>query len=42
MNLVFSKYYQKKISTEQVADYLGVKTNHISKYEALYLKGDSI
>ena len=41
MNLVFSKYYQKKISTEQVADYLGVKTNHMAQYEALYLKGDS-
>lgn len=41
MNLVFSKYYQKKISSEQVADYLGVKTNHISIYEAIYLKGDS-
>lgn len=39
MGLVFTKYYQQKISSEQVADYFGVKTNHIAKLESIYLNG---
>lgn len=39
MELVFTKYYQQKISTEQVADYLSIKSNQISKLEAVYWNG---
>ena len=35
MEMVFSKYYQNNISTEQLADYLGVKVSRISKMESL-------
>lgn len=35
LGLVFGKYYQKKISLEQVANYLGVKVKNIPGYEAL-------
>lgn len=39
MALVFSKHYQGKLSVEQVADYLGVKTNNVATLEALVLDG---
>lgn len=39
MGLVFTKFYQKKISPEQVADYFGIKSNQISKLESIYLNG---
>lgn len=35
MEMVFSQYYQNNISTEQLADYLGVKVSRISKMESL-------
>lgn len=39
MGLVFSKYYQKDISINQVSDYLGVKRNQIKKLESIYSNG---
>ena len=35
MEMVFSQYYQNNISTEQLADYLGVKVSRIPKMESL-------
>ena len=37
MALVFSKHYQGKLSVEQVADYLGVKTKSVARLEELVL-----
>mgnify|MGYP001561423362 CR=1 FL=1 len=37
LELVFSRYYQKRISTEQLADYLGVKVKNIMGIESLVL-----
>ncbi|MGH9834443.1 MAG: ImmA/IrrE family metallo-endopeptidase [Blastocatellia bacterium] len=38
LQLVFSKYYQGKLSLEQVADYLGVKTKSVAGLENLALR----
>ena len=35
MEMAFSQYYQNNISTEQLADYLGVKVSRIPKMESL-------
>jgi len=37
LNLVFGKYYQKQFSTGQLAEYLGVKVDHIAGLEATFL-----
>lgn len=37
LKLAFSRYYQKRISTEQLADYLGVKVKNITGFESLVL-----
>jgi Zn-dependent peptidase ImmA (M78 family) len=40
LSLAFSRYYQKKISINQLADYLGVKAKNISGMESvLFNKG---
>jgi len=36
LRLVFSKYYQGKLSLEQVADYLSVKTKSVAGLEAVF------
>lgn len=38
LQLVFSKHYQGKLSVEQVADYLGVKTRSVAGLEQLALR----
>lgn len=38
INLVFSKYFQNKISTEGLADYLGIKVKNISTFESYVLR----
>lgn len=38
LELVFSRYYQKRISTEQLADYLGVKPKSVPGMEALLFR----
>lgn len=38
LELAFSRYYQKRISTEQLADYLGVKVKFVSGMESLLFK----
>jgi Zn-dependent peptidase ImmA (M78 family) len=38
LQLVFSKHFQGKLSVEQVADYLGVKTKSVAGLEALALR----
>lgn len=38
LQLVFSKHYQGKLSLEQVADYLGVKTKSVAGLEELALR----
>jgi Zn-dependent peptidase ImmA (M78 family) len=37
LNLVFGKYYQKQFSKGQLAEYLGVKVDHIAGLEARFL-----
>jgi hypothetical protein len=34
MQLVFAKHYQGRLSLEQVADYLGVRTKSVAGLEA--------
>jgi len=42
LNLVFRKYYQNRFSTEQLAEYLNVKVNHIPRLETDFLgRGES-
>lgn len=38
LEMAFSRYYQKRISTEQLADYLGVKVKSVPGMEALLLR----
>lgn len=38
LELVFSRYYQKRISAEQLADYLGVKAKSVPGMEALLFR----
>ena len=38
LQLVFSKHYQGRISLEQVADYLGVRTKSVAGIEAMLLR----
>ncbi len=40
LSLVFSRYYQNKISVNQLADYLGVKAKNIPGYEALLFNNE--
>jgi Zn-dependent peptidase ImmA (M78 family) len=38
LQLVFSKHYQGRLSLEQVADYLGVRTKSVAGLEAMMLR----
>ncbi|MBI5185091.1 MAG: ImmA/IrrE family metallo-endopeptidase [Nitrospinae bacterium] len=43
LEMAFSRYYQKRISTEQLADYLGVKVKSVPGMEAmLFRKGVAV
>jgi len=42
IDLVFGKYYQNKISQDNVAEYLNVKTKNLQKFEYLVMEGGKI
>jgi len=37
LNMVFGKYYQKQFSVSQLAEYLGVKVDHVAGMEGVFL-----
>jgi len=39
IGLVYGKYYQNKISIENVAEYLDVKVKHLPQFEHLVMEG---